>query len=99
MCRRVTVLSMHIKEINMREKEEIFKVTKKTGTGTNKQTADCKLRQICRQHKLRRILISLWEVQYDEPAYQSHNSVIKRISVIFTPPPPLFFPFVFVFIL
>lgn len=38
--RGVAVLSKHIKEINMREKEEIFKVTKKAGTGTTKQTAN-----------------------------------------------------------
>lgn len=37
---RVTVLSTHIKEINMREKEEIFKVTTEGGTGTNKKTAN-----------------------------------------------------------
>jgi len=36
----VTVLSKHIKEINTREEEEIFKVTRKAGRGTTKQTAN-----------------------------------------------------------
>lgn len=53
----MTVLSKHIKEIIMREGKEIFN---QEGWHRDK-CADCKLRQICRHHELRRISISLWE--------------------------------------